>query len=240
MQSAFINSYIIPANVRQQYAKYLSLDLYTDRLVGKGSPNGDITYFFKDYMTVTWTPASLATQFAQVVFITHENASRYITGGNLNSLVDLNKIPFCSGMFSYVEANNYAKFIYMEIKKAMDAFKSQEDKSGTTVQINFSAADEIRKFKELLDIGAITEEEFNEKKNALLSGAAPAVPSEIPAAPAAPPIIAAPTVPQNVPALAPVPQQAAPAGNAIKFCPRCGAKQEQPSNFCPRCGNKLR
>ncbi|WP_397544849.1 SHOCT domain-containing protein [Ruminococcus sp.] len=32
----------------------------------------------------------------------------------------------------------------------------------------FSVADEIRKFKELLDIGAITQEEFDAKKKQLL------------------------------------------------------------------------
>ena len=95
------------------------------------------------------------------------------------------------------------------------------------MQINFSAADEIRKFKELLDIGAITEAEFNEKKSALLSGAMPAVHQEIPAAPAPQPI-APPAV-----------QQAFPAAPA-KFCPRCGLKQEHGGNFCPRCGYKVK
>lgn len=232
MDSALINQYFIPASVRQQYAKFLSLELYTDRLVGKGSPNGDITYFFKDYMTVTWTPASLATQFAQVIFITHENASHYISGSNLNSLVDINKIPFCSGMFSYAEANNYAKFIYMEIKKAMDAYKSQADKPTASVQINFSAADEIRKFKELLDMGAITEEEFNAKKSALLSGRMPAAQEqEIPAP--APQPIAAPQIQQAVtgPAI-PMPPS--------RFCPHCGTRQDHTGNFCPRCGTRVK
>ena len=35
-------------------------------------------------------------------------------------------------------------------------------------QTNISAADEIKKFKELLDSGIITEEEFNAKKKQLL------------------------------------------------------------------------
>ena len=34
---------------------------------------------------------------------------------------------------------------------------------------NISVADEIKKFKELLDIGAITQEEFDAKKKELLS-----------------------------------------------------------------------
>ncbi|MBQ8830261.1 MAG: SHOCT domain-containing protein [Oscillospiraceae bacterium] len=171
-ESHLIRTYIIPDNVRKQYAKYLSLELYTDRLVGKGGPNGDITYFFKNYMRIQWTPANLGTQFAQLVFITPENASRYITGSNLNDMVDTNKIPFCSGMFSYQEANTYCKSVYLDIKAVMDVFKEREStmSSGgqTIVQQKPSGADEIRKYKALMDEGIITPEEFEAKKKSIL------------------------------------------------------------------------
>jgi len=170
MESKLIKIFEIPANVRKQYAKYLTLELYTDRLVGKGSKNGDITYFFKDYMGVKWTPASVATQFAQIVFITQVNAGNYIVAGNLNNIVDVNKIPFCSGMFSYATANAYAKALYMEIKKAMDDFKEAEmnaTMNSNTVQAP-SSAEELIKFKELLDSGVISQEEFDAKKKQLL------------------------------------------------------------------------
>ncbi len=159
----------IPESVRKQYAKYLTLELYTDRLIGKGGGNGDITYFFKNYMGVTWTPASLATQFAQIVFLTHENSGNYINGSNLTNIVDMNKIPFCSGMFSYEEANAYTKALYMEIKAALDNFKEQESNASTAPVVQqVSAADELLKFKQLLDMGAITQEEFDAKKKQLL------------------------------------------------------------------------
>ena len=166
-----IRVYVVPENVRKQYCKYLSLELYTDRLVGKGGPNGDITYFFKNYMGVTWTPASVATQFAQIVFLTHENASRFVGGGNLTNLVDMNKIPFCSVMFSYAEANNYTKALYMDIKAALDAFieqQSQNPAGGVVVQNTISPAEELKKFKELLDMGIITQEEFDRKKQQIM------------------------------------------------------------------------
>lgn len=171
MESKLIKIYEVPASVRKQYAKYLTLELYTDRLIGKGSKNGDITYFFKNYMGVTWTPASVATQFAQVVFLTHENAGGYITGSNLKDMVDMNKIPFCSGMFSYAAANDYAKSLYQDIKTAMDEFKEHESAAstnGSVVQAAISPADELKKFKELLDLGIITQEEFDAKKKQLL------------------------------------------------------------------------
>lgn len=171
MESKLIKIYDIPASVRKQYAKYLSLELYNDRLIGKGSRNGDITYFFKNYMGVTWTPASIATQFAQLVFLTHENAGNYVSANNLNNAVDMNKIPFCSGMFSYAAANDYAKALYLDIKAAMDEFKEHESETATNntvVQAALSPAEELKKFKELLDLGIITQEEFDTKKKQLL------------------------------------------------------------------------
>ena len=171
MESKHIKIYDIPASVRKQYAKYLSLELYNDRLIGKGSRNGDITYFFKNYMGVTWTPASIATQFAQLVFLTHENAGNYVSANNLNNAVDMNKIPFCSGMFSYAAANDYAKALYLDIKAAMDEFKEHESETATNntvVQAALSPAEELKKFKELLDLGIITQEEFDTKKKQLL------------------------------------------------------------------------
>ena len=165
-----IKIYDIPESVRKQYAKYLTLELYSDRLVGKGGGNGDITYFFKNYMGITWTPASLATQFAQLVFLTHENSGNYIHGGNLNNMVDMNNIHFFSGMFSYEEANNYTKALYMDIKTAMDHYKEIESNAATSsvVQAALSPAEELKKFKELLDMGVITQEEFDAKKRQLL------------------------------------------------------------------------
>lgn len=46
--------------------------------------------------------------------------------------------------------------------------KSQDDNTAATVTTAFSEADEILKFKKLLDEGIITEEEFNMKKKQLL------------------------------------------------------------------------
>lgn len=168
--NTLIQVYVIPEQVKKQLAKYHVLELYSDRLIGKGSQNGDITYFFKNYIGITWTPASIATQFAQLVFLTPENSSNFVSANNLNSIVDMNKIPFCSGMFSYQEANNYTKMLYLDIKAAMDRFKEYESTAATTqrVQVNVSSADELKKFKELLDAGVITQEEFEAKKRQLL------------------------------------------------------------------------
>ena len=70
-----------------------------------------------------------------------------------SKIVDYSKCPACKSTdvveISEEEYNN-----------------STEDTKETKVQI--SAADEIKKYKELLDIGVITQEEFDAKKKELL------------------------------------------------------------------------
>ena len=169
--STLIKTFDIPAEVRKQAWKYTSLELYYDKMVGKGNKNGDITWYFKEYMTVQWTPASLATQFAQLIFTTTEtDVGRVLGKGNLNNIIDVNKIPFCSGMFSYAVANDYCKNLYLEVKKVFEEYKSKESEisAGNTVVQEVSAADEIAKFKGLLDQGIISQEEFDAKKKQLL------------------------------------------------------------------------
>ena len=170
MKSELIKTYDIPAAVRKQAFKYTTLELYTDKLIGKGGKAGEKTYFFKNYMDVQWTPANMGTQFAQLVFITHENASNYHAGSNLYSIADVNKIPFCSGMFSYATANDYAKSLCEDIRKAMNAYQeaASEVDTNTTVVNALSPAEELKKFKELLDMGIITQAEFDAKKKQLL------------------------------------------------------------------------
>lgn len=169
MESKLIKTYEIPADVRKQFAKYLSLELYTDRLIGKGGPNGDIVYFFKNYVKVTWTPASVASQFAYIVFLSHENSANYVGVSNVNNMVDSNKIPFCSGMFSYKRANEYTKELYMAINTAMNDYQSShQDNSPVTMQAALSPAEELKKYKDLLDAGIITQDEFDAKKKQLL------------------------------------------------------------------------
>ena len=170
MESKLIKTYDVPANVRKKFAKFLSFELYSDRLVGKGNLNGDIMYFFKDYLDVTWTPANVANMYAMVVFLTPQNSGN-IVYGNIHPGQDVNRIPFCSGTFSYADANAYAKNLCMDIKTAMNEFKSQPNEpenTSTIVQTALSPAEELKKYKELLDMGIITQDEFDAKKKQLL------------------------------------------------------------------------
>lgn len=169
-ENKIIKAWDIPDDVRKQYSKYTRLELYSDCLVGKGSRNGDITWYFKNYIAIQWTPANLGTQFANLVFTTPEGSGKLINANNLSQAVDINRIMFCSGMFSYAKANNYVKELYLEIKKVFDEYKSNESKTAiASKEANISVTDEIKKYKELLDMGAITQEEYEKKKKELLN-----------------------------------------------------------------------
>ena len=111
-------------------------------------------------------------QFAQVVFLTGMNAKNRVVGidfgasQNLNAMNDTNRILFCSGMFSFGKTNDFATSVGTEIRKAFEKYKNDDivEVAGATN----SVADEILKFKNLLEQGIITQEEFDAKKKQLL------------------------------------------------------------------------
>ncbi len=75
----------------------------------------------------------------------------------LNSIVDYNRCPHCGSTdIRNLNENEWAA----EQAKVLQ---------GGTSSSPFSAADELKKFKELLDIGAISQEEFDAKKKQLLN-----------------------------------------------------------------------
>ena len=69
-------------------------------------------------------------------------------------------------MFSYSAANEFDNSIGQKIRHAIDEYKNHEDDNDNSSSI--SDADELKKFKELLDMGIISQEEFDAKKKQLL------------------------------------------------------------------------
>ena len=68
----------------------------------------------------------------------------------------------------YDKAVNMAREVFSLLQIAVDSVEVAEAAPQTTVIEQVSAADEIKKFKELLDMGIITQEEFEAKKKQLL------------------------------------------------------------------------
>lgn len=65
-----------------------------------------------------------------------------------------------------IKKNEKMKEVADYINKQINLYKNQKNNSSANISSN---ADELKKFKELLDNGTITQEEFNEKKKQLLN-----------------------------------------------------------------------
>lgn len=103
---------------------------------------------------VQYKSPGLTTGYIQFVLI----GSQENKGGVMGAVKDENTILF----------NKKEENIVLEIKDYVENYIF--DKSTNKAKSNnISAADEILKFKSLLDLGAITEEEYEEKKKSLLA-----------------------------------------------------------------------
>lgn len=151
---------------------YDVIEIHENRVIGYLNGNQTMTWYFKDYNGIDMVKASMNSQFGQVVFLTGINSKNRAVGidlgasQNRNAMNDTNRILFCSGMFSFGKTNKFADTVASEIRKVFENYKtnSDEKESGQTL----SVADEIKKFKDLLDSGIISQEEFDTKKKQLL------------------------------------------------------------------------
>lgn len=152
---------------------YEVIGIYDNKVIAYADGQQKMTWFFKDYSGIDVVFANMNSQFAQVVFLTGFNAKNRVVGvdlfgaQNLNAMQDTNRILFCSGMFSFARTNDFANYVGAQIRAAFNQYK-ENDSVEVEVTSSVSAADEIRKFKELMDAGIITEEEFELKKKQLL------------------------------------------------------------------------
>ena len=151
---------------------YDTLEVYDNKVIGYLNGNQTMTWYFKEYTGIDIVKANMNSQFAQVVFLTGMNAKNRAVGidfgasQNLNAMNDTNRILFCSGMFSFGKTNDFAVSVGTEIRKAFESYKNNDviEVTGSTS----SSADEILKYKNLLEQGIITQEEFDAKKKQLL------------------------------------------------------------------------
>ena len=174
--SNLIRSFNVPIDVRKKTNLgttqfYERLDIYDNKMVGLNNNKEEVSWFYKDYTNIQVIDANLNSQFARIVFVTSASGNKQevilSTTTNLSIQGDLNKILFCSGMFSYKNANTFAKSVFDVLYPTFTNYKENSEQTNVTSNTP-SAADEIKKYKELLDMGAITQEEFEAKKKQLL------------------------------------------------------------------------
>lgn len=177
MVETVIKTISVPAEQRKKTTLasnlyYDTLEIYDNRVVGHLNGQQTLTWFFQDFNGIDVVKASLNSQFAQVVFLTGLNSKNRTVGvdlmmsQNLNAMNDTNRILFCCGMFSFGKTNEFAETVASDIRAAYENYRNRpkEEKSAPSA----SAADEIKKFKELLDVGIISQDEFDTKKKQLL------------------------------------------------------------------------
>jgi len=177
IMETLVKKIIVPAEQRKKTTLagnlwYDTLEVYDNRVIGYLNGNQTMTWYFKEYTGIDIVKANMNSQFAQVVFLTGMNAKNRVVGidfgasQNLNAMNDTNRILFCSGMFSFGKTNDFAISVGTEIRKAFENYKNNDvvEITGSTS----SSADEILKYKTLLDQGIITQEEFDAKKKQLL------------------------------------------------------------------------
>ena len=76
---------------------------------------------------------------------------------------------FLLDMYAPLKGREQVAVAVKRINEAIAQYKKQSSAPAATIVVNNnSAADELKKFKELLDLGIITQDEFDAKKKQLL------------------------------------------------------------------------
>lgn len=144
--------------------KYLTV--YDNRAVittwGTGkSSDGEKTIYYRDVIGVQFKESDLLS----IGYLQLETASSHEFRDN----------RFSENSFAFrKKQNKLMEEVSDYIKRRVDEIRSGTDKSGTAPQSAASQAnapsqaDELKKFKELLDAGAISQEEFDAKKKQIL------------------------------------------------------------------------
>lgn len=126
----------------------------TGLVFGTSVTQGEKTIYYKDAIGVQYKPSSIVDGYIQVETAAGGVTSSSSQYGGENSI-----------QFSGKERNAEAETIVDFIKKKIEEIKNAP--VGGVVQ-QLSPAEELKKFKELLDEGIITQEEFDKKKKELL------------------------------------------------------------------------
>ncbi len=125
----------------------------TTFIVGNGT-DGEKTIYYQDVLGVQFKPCGVTIGYIQL-----ETASSQMNNRN-NNFWNENSFTFEKEVGKAMEIAEYLQKRVDECKKAKN--------TPTVVSQQLSTADELKKFKELLDMGVITQEEFDAKKKQLL------------------------------------------------------------------------
>lgn len=126
----------------------------TGLIFGTSLTQGEKTIYYKDAIGVQYKPSSIADGYIQIETAAGGMTSSSSQYGGENSI-----------QFSGKANNEEAEVIVAYIRKKIEEIKNAP--AGGVVQ-QLSPAEELKKFKGLLDMGIISQEEFDAKKKQLL------------------------------------------------------------------------
>lgn len=120
--------------------------------------NGDKEFYYTDITSVQFKNLGMTTGYLQF---------EYAGSHSGNNFVSENSFTFSAsiGTSKYNKLKEEMPGIYEDVQKRVQAAKGARN---APVQQALSPAEELKKFKELLDVGVISQEEFDAKKKQLL------------------------------------------------------------------------
>ena len=129
--------------------------IVTGLILGASRFQGEKTIYFRDVIAVQHKPSAIVDGYIQLETSAGNMTSSSSAYGGENSI-----------QFAGKELNSEAEIIVAFIRKQLDEIKNPP-LGGIVNQV--SPIEELKKFKELLDMGIITQEEFDSKKKQLLN-----------------------------------------------------------------------
>lgn len=125
-------------------------------IIASNATDGEKTIYYKDCVGVQFKKSGFTIGYLQL-----ETSASSMNNHGSNFFGE-NSFTFEPGQVSNEKMEEVANYI----KGKIDEIKSRGENPAVIAQV--SVADEIKKFKELLDLGVITQEEFDTKKKQLL------------------------------------------------------------------------
>lgn len=135
----------------------ISTKITVGSILTNNATDGEKTIFYSDCIGVQFKPCGLQVGYLQLETASSSMNNRTTNFWNENSFTFEGDAKV---NYQMEEIANYIKKRVEECKRSQNA--------PVVVASSVSAADEIKKFKELLDMGIITQEEFDAKKKQLL------------------------------------------------------------------------
>jgi hypothetical protein len=126
-------------------------------LLTSNATDGEKTIYYRDCVGIQFKKSGMTIGYLQF-----ETSSGMMNNKN-NNFFGENSFTFDTTKISNEKMEEVANYVRQKI----DEIKSKGDTPTTIVQAT-SAADELKKMKELLDMGIISQEEFDAKKKQLL------------------------------------------------------------------------